>query len=105
LLFASALFGIGMGGVVPLQAALVGAAFGRKTFGKVMGLMSPAMLPIQMLGVPFAGHIFDRTGSYRIAFQVFVGAFALSLLVLTRLRLPEHEPGRIVPAEPIVPVA
>lgn len=108
LVVANAIFGLGMGGVVPLHSALVGAAFGRKAFGRVMGLMSPAMLPIQMLGVPFAGHVFDRTGSYRFAFQVFVGAFALSLVMLSRLRLPEHEPGRIVPAQPadpIVPVA
>jgi MFS family permease len=108
LLIASGIFGIGMGGVVPLQAALVGAAFGRKAFGRVMGLMSPAMLPIQMLGVPFAGYVFDRTGSYRIAFQVFAGAFALSLALLSRLQLPEHEPGRIMPpapADPVVPVA
>jgi MFS family permease len=108
LLIASGIFGIGMGGVVPLQAALIGAAFGRKAFGRVMGLMSPAMLPIQMLGVPFAGHVFDRTGSYRFAFQVFAGAFALSLALLSRLKLPAHEPGRIVPAppaDPIVPVA
>lgn len=105
LLIASGIFGIGMGGVVPLQAALVGAAFGRKPFGRVMGLMSPAMLPIQMLGVPFAGHVFDKTGSYRFAYQVFAFAFALSLGLLSRLRLPEQEPGRIAPAEPIVPVA
>jgi MFS family permease len=108
LLIASGIFGIGMGGVVPLQAALVGAAFGRRAFGRVMGLMSPAMLPIQMLGVPFAGHVFDRTGSYRFAFQVFAVAFALSLGLLSRLKLPEHEPGRIVPApsvDPAVPVA
>lgn len=111
LVVASAIFGIGMGGVVPLQAALVGAAFGRKAFGRVMGLMSPAMLPIQMLGVPFAGHVFDRTGSYRPAFQVFVGAFALSLVLLSRLRLPEQEPGRLAappapaPVDPVVPVA
>lgn len=108
LLIASGIFGIGMGGVVPLHAALVGAAFGRRAFGRVMGLMSPAMLPIQMLGVPFAGHVFDRTGSYRFAFQVFAAAFVLSLGLVSRLKLPEHEPGRIVPApsvDPAVPIA
>ena len=106
LVAAGAIFGLGMGGVVPLQGALVGAAFGRRSFGRVMGLMSPAMLPIQMLGVPFAGHVFDRTGSYRPAFQVFIAAFLLSLAALSRLRLPELEPGRMEQAtEPVVPVA
>lgn len=105
LVAAGAIFGLGMGGIVPLQGALVGAAFGRKSFGRVMGLMSPAMLPIQMLGVPFAGHVFDRTGSYRPAFQLFLGAFLLSLAALSRLRLPELEPGRVEPVDPVVPVA
>jgi MFS family permease len=107
LVVAGALFGLGMGGVVPLQGALVGAAFGRYAFGRVMGLMSPAMLPIQMLGLPFAGWVFDRTGSYRTAFQVFLGAFTLSLAVLSRLRLPESEPGRLAqaPTDPALPIA
>jgi MFS family permease len=105
LIAAGLLFGLGMGGVVPLQGALVGAAFGRRAFGRVMGLMSPAMLPIQMIGVPFAGYVFDRTGSYRSAFQIFLGAFALSLGVLSRLRLPQLEPGRVEPVDPALPVA
>jgi len=93
LLMSGAVFGFGMGGVVPLQGALVGAAFGRHAFGRVMGLMSPAMLPITMLGQPFAALVFDRTGSYDMAFEIFVGVFALSMLVLSQLRLPETEPG------------
>jgi MFS family permease len=111
LVIAGAIFGLGMGGVVPIQGALVGAAFGRRAFGRVMGLMSPAMLPIQMFGVPFAGHVFDRTGSYELAFEVFLGAFVLSLAALSRLRLPQLEPGRLErtvaaePIEPILPVA
>ncbi len=94
LLLSGALFGFGMGGVVPMHGALVGAAFGRHAFGRVMGLMSPAMLPINMIGQPFAAYIFDRTGSYDWAFQSFVVVFALSMGVLTMLRLPETEPGR-----------
>jgi MFS family permease len=105
LIAAGLLFGLGMGGVVPLQGALVGAAFGRRAFGRVMGLMSPAMLPIQMIGVPFAGYVFDRSGSYRSAFLVFLAAFALSLGVLSRLRLPQLEPGRVESVDPALPLA
>jgi hypothetical protein len=53
------------------------------------------MLPVQMLGVPFAGYVFDRTGSYRLAFQVFLGLFALSALAISGLRVPDTEPGRL----------
>jgi hypothetical protein len=58
-----------------------------------MGLMSPFMLPIQALGVPFAGYVFDRTGSYDFAFQAFLAIYALAAVILVFLRLPEVEPG------------
>jgi hypothetical protein len=51
------------------------------------------MLPIRVLGIPYAGWIFDRTGSYQIAFVTFIGLCAMSILVLVLLRLPEVEPG------------
>ena len=47
-------FGYGMGGVVPLQGALVGRMFGRERFGKALGSMRPAMFPLQIAGVPLA---------------------------------------------------
>jgi MFS family permease len=94
LLAGAAVFGLGMGGLVPLWGALLGAAFGRAAFGRVMGLMSPVMLPIQSLGIPFAGLVFDRTGSYDVAFAVFVLAYLASIAALAFLRLPDAEPGR-----------
>lgn len=93
LLLAAGVFGFGMGGLVPLWGALVGAAFGRKVFGRVMGLMSPFMLPIQSLGVPFAGLVFDRTGHYEFAFQAFMVVYMISFATLFMARIPEFEPG------------
>jgi MFS family permease len=93
LLLAGTVYGLGMGGMPPLAGALIGAAFGRYQFGRMMGLMNPLMLPIRVLGIPYAGWIFDRTGSYQIAFLTFVGLCVLSILVLAFLRLPEVEPG------------
>jgi predicted MFS family arabinose efflux permease len=88
LLIGGAVFGLGMGGLVPLQGAMLGAAFGRHSFGRVMGVMSLCMLPIQMIGVPLAGWIYDVTGSYDRAFQLFLGLYALAALVIVPLRLP-----------------
>lgn len=93
LLVAGAIFGLGMGGLIPLWGALIGAAFGRFAFGRVMGLMSPFMLPIQMVGVPLAGYIFDRSGSYELAFRIFIVIYAVAIGVLLFLRLPKQEPG------------
>lgn len=92
LLSAAAVFGLGMGGMMPLWGTLIGACFGRRSFGRVMGLMSPILLPIQILGVPFAGYVFDRSGTYDLAFAVFVCMYLSAMLVLFLLRTPAQEP-------------
>jgi MFS family permease len=92
LLGGAAVFGLGMGGLVPLWGTLIGACYGRRSFGRVMGLMSPLMLPIQILGVPFAGWVFDRWGSYTLAFETFLVVYFASMLVLALLRLPSVDP-------------
>ena len=84
----AALFGYGVGGVVPLQGAIVGKTFGSERFGAVLGLMRPAMFPIQILGVPFAGWIYDTTGSYTMAFQVLFVLYAMAAVIITFYRAP-----------------
>jgi MFS family permease len=90
---ASAIFGFGMGGVVPLHASAVGAYFGRHGFGKLMGLMRPMMLPLQVLGLPLAGWVYDVTGNYDVAFVWFLVflavASAITLFGIPRERLSE----------------
>ena len=76
----AAAFGYGMGGVVPMQGALIGRMFGRERFGKAMGSMRPAMFPLQIAGVPLAGWIFDVTGTYDPAFQIFLVLYVLAAL-------------------------
>lgn len=82
----AALFGFGMGGAVPLQGAVVGRFFGRERFGKALGALRPAMFPIQIIGVPFAGWVFDRTGSYDPAFTTFLALYLTAALLATRFR-------------------
>ena len=60
-----------------MHGAIVGATFGRERFGAILGLMRPAMFPIQILGVPFAGWVYDVYQSYDPAFQVFWGCTCL----------------------------
>lgn len=88
---AATVFGFGMGGVVPLHGAIAGIAFGRENFGKVMGLMRPAMMPLQVAGLPFAGWIFDVYGDYRLAFQLFLGLYVLAALCAWAMRLPDRD--------------
>ena len=86
------LFGLGVGGVVPMHGAIVGKTYGRERFGAVLGLMRPAMFPIQILGVPFAGWIFDITGSYDIAFEAFLCLYVLAAIAVSFYRQPIAEP-------------
>jgi MFS family permease len=88
LMAVGALFGFGMGGVVPLWGSLVSDYFPRPAFGRVMGLMSPCMLPIQASGVPIAGYIRDLTGDYNLAFLIFAASYAAAALCLLFIRHP-----------------
>lgn len=92
LLLAGAVYGLGMGGLVPLWGSMIGAVFGRLAFGRVMGAMSPFILPLQVSGVPYAGWVFDTTGRYAPAFGTFVGLYLASIGVLALLRLPAAPP-------------
>lgn len=82
----AAAFGYGMGGVVPMQGALIGRMFGRERFGKAMGSMRPAMFPLQIAGVPLAGWVFDVTGTYDPAFQIFLVLYMLAALAALGFR-------------------
>lgn len=86
----AALFGYGVGGVVPMHGTIVGRTFGRERFGAVLGLMRPAMFPIQILGVPFAGWVFDTTGSYALAFEVLLGLYLLAAVAISFYRAPQR---------------
>ncbi len=88
LMGAGIVFGFGMGGVVPLQGSIVASAFGRLSFGKALGLLRPFQMPIQALGIPLAGWIYDATGSYDLAFRIFLGSYAAAAAAALLLRLP-----------------
>ena len=85
----AALFGYGVGGVVPMHGIVVGKTFGRERFGAVLGLMRPFMFPIQIIGVPFAGWVFDTTGSYDLAFEVLLGLYLVAAASVLAYRRPD----------------
>ena len=88
----TAVLGLGIGGNLPLSAALIARIFGPTAFGPMMGMKTMLMTPLVATGTPFAGWIFDETGSYRIAFSVFLGLVLLSLVALWRVRPPAAQP-------------
>ena len=91
LLLAGAVFGFGMGGVVPLQSSVIGQVFGRLSFGRAVGLLRPAMLPLQVIPVPLAGWIYDLTGTYRLSYIVLMLALVFAAFSIAMVRIPQPE--------------
>ncbi|MFC1965356.1 MFS transporter [Chloroflexota bacterium] len=76
----------GYGGPIPLRPGLQADYFGTRSFGTIMGLLS-AMGMIAGLSSPvIAGWIFDVTGGYRLAWQLFALATvpAIPLMLLAK---------------------
>ncbi len=89
LLVSMSLLGVGVGGVYPLLATLTAASFGSKSFGMVAGSMQLALLPASIALLTFIGASHDRTGSYTLAFCVFIGVVLLASALVAQVRLPE----------------
>jgi MFS family permease len=60
----SMLLGLAFGAATPAWSLLVAACFGRAGFSLAMGLMTPVVSTLLALCVPFAGWMYDRSGSY-----------------------------------------
>ena len=73
---------------MPLMAAAIGRGFGPASFGRVMGFIGPVTLPFGFIGPPLVGYIRDVTGSYILAFDLFLVIFVLASLILLGLKLP-----------------
>lgn len=97
LVLGAVVFGFGMGGVVPLQGALCGKAFGRLSFGTVMGLMRPVQVPLHAVGIPLAAWLREASGSFEAAFEVFLAVYAVSCGLVALLELPTPVRARGLP--------
>jgi MFS family permease len=93
LVVACVIGGLSFGGFLPLWGAMIGACFGRDSFGRVMGLMGPIMGPLNWVVFWFPGWVRDTTASYDLAIQAFLAAIGVAACVLIFLRVPEREPG------------
>lgn len=87
LLAGSVLVGLAAGGMLPVWGALMAQAFGVGSYGRVMGLMSPVIMPFNIASPPLAGAIYDATGSYQLTFVLFSGFLVLAVCILPFIRL------------------
>ena len=92
MILATVLMGLSAGGMLPVWGAIVPALFGMANYGRAMGFMMPV---IASLGIPsfiLIAQIYDRTGSYQIGLQLFVGLLLLALLLLSLIKFPKADP-------------
>ncbi|MFT7654156.1 MAG: MFS family permease [Candidatus Azotimanducaceae bacterium] len=71
LFVAAALQGMATGGVLPMMGIVYASRFGTLSFGRVVGLVN-LFLMTGSFGSILSGWIFDATGSYDVAFKVFL---------------------------------
>lgn len=87
LLGGSVCIGLAAGGMLPVWGALLARLFGADDYGRVMGMMNPVLMPMTVVAPPLAGRIYDVTGSYRIAFIVFIVALLIAICLLPAIRM------------------
>ena len=83
------LFGAGFGGRNPLTVAIRADYFGTGSFGKILGFSTVPMNLLLLAASPFTGWMYDRNGSYSLAFLILAGlnvVGALCFLLAARPR-------------------
>jgi nitrate/nitrite transporter NarK len=83
------LYGVGMGAVMPMTPVLRARYFGRKSFGTIAGWSRALTVPVGVVGPVLAGWIYDTTGSYEIAFQLFAITLAISVVIMLFVTPPK----------------
>jgi len=84
-LFAS-IFGFGIGGLVALESPVTAELFGLRAHGAILGTIVFGATTGGAIGSLLAGHIFDISGSYYLAFLVCAVLTIASVILASLLR-------------------
>ncbi|TET39495.1 MAG: MFS transporter [Dehalococcoidia bacterium] len=79
-------FGLAIGGMFALEPLLISAYFGLASFGAIYGGLWVFVSIGFAAGPPLAGYIFDVTGSYDLAFILFMAATLVAMALLLFLK-------------------
>jgi len=91
LLLSVLIMSLGLGGSVPLMNILFSKTFSSINFGKALGLAVPFMVPIQVIGGPLSGWLFDTFGNYDLAFLLNAGVCLIAFLFVFMLNVPSDK--------------
>jgi MFS family permease len=78
LFLAGAIFGLGFGGMVPVRAAILSRLFSTDEYARAYGSLRLCMFPLTVLWTPLIGYIYDTSGSYQPAFELFAVLFTVA---------------------------
>jgi len=76
------IFGFAMGGMVTLMPLAIGDRFGTVAFGRIFGFVNLVVMLFSTAGPPFAGFMFDATGSYSTVLTTFAIAYTISVVAI-----------------------
>ncbi len=84
------LYGLSLGGKGVLISLIWPHYFGRFSLGTIRGFTWPLLLAANSLGPLLAGWIYDTTGSYGSAFELFTAACILSAIWVLLAKVPQR---------------
>ena len=91
LLISIFIMSLGLGGSVPLMNILFSKTFSPINFGKALGVAVPFMVPIQVIGGPLSGWLYDINGNYDLAFYLNTGVCFLAFIFVFFLNIPDNK--------------
>ena len=90
----AAIFGFGYGGFIALMSPMVAELFGLSSHGIIFGVVNFSSVIGETVGPLLAGHIFDITSSYHLAFLVCAAISIVGLILISLLKPTTGEGGR-----------
>ncbi len=91
LLISIFIMSLGLGGSVPLMNILFSKTFSPVNFGKALGIAVPFMVPIQVVGGPLSGWLYDINGNYDLAFYLNTAVCFLAFICVFFLNIPDNK--------------
>lgn len=90
MLLGVAVFGAGLGSILPVWGAALAATVGLPSLGRALGWSRVIWAPISMLFPVIAGWVFDRTGDYGWAWTAFAAILACAFVATLFWRGPRR---------------
>jgi len=84
LMMVCALVGLAIGGVYPVWTSMTAKNFGPGAFSKVYGSMNLITIPLMLISITIAGRTFDQTGTYELAFKIFIPQVILAAILILK---------------------